>query len=69
MLRGLGVYGGAQGVWVDKARTKEIAPAGVTVALLHTGCSYADDLSADGVVYHYPKTGRPSGPAPRNCVN
>ena len=34
--------------------------AGVTVGLIHTGSSYADDLSADGVIYHYPKTQRPA---------
>jgi len=28
----------------------------VTVGLLHTGSSYADDLSDDGVLYHYPAT-------------
>jgi hypothetical protein len=29
--------------------------------LLHTGSSYADDLSEDGLIYHYPKTKRPPG--------
>jgi len=60
-LRDLGVYGGAQGIWVDKARTAspEIGPDGATVAILHTGRTYADDLSEDGVIYHYPKTSRP----------
>jgi putative restriction endonuclease len=33
----------------------------VTVGLLHTGSSYADDLSEDGVLYHYPATHRPRG--------
>jgi putative restriction endonuclease len=31
------------------------------VSLLHTGRHYADELSADGVLYHYPRTGRPPG--------
>lgn len=63
VLRGLGVYGGAQGVWVDKARTGPLTPggAGVAVGLLHTGSSYADDLADDAVVYHYPTTRRPAG--------
>lgn len=63
LLREMGIYGGAQGIWVDKARTAAITAAGegVTVALLHTGSSYADDLSADGVLYHYPLTNRPVG--------
>ena len=60
-VRELGIYGGAQGIWVDKDRTQHITPhqIGVTVGLLHTGTSYADDLSDDGVIYHYPDTGRP----------
>jgi putative restriction endonuclease len=61
-LRELGVYGGAQGIWVDKARTGELTPdgAGIAVSVLHTGASYADDLSEDGLLYHYPKTARPA---------
>ena len=58
VLRELGVYGGAQGVWIDKARTIRVAPTGVTMGLLHTGSSYADDLSTDGVIYHFPRTDR-----------
>jgi putative restriction endonuclease len=62
LLRELGVYGGAQGVWVDAERTRGIdGGGGVTVSLLHTGRHYADELSADGVLYHYPRTGRPPG--------
>jgi putative restriction endonuclease len=63
LLRDLGIYGGAQGVWVDKARTISLTEdgTGVTVGLLHTGASYADDLSDDGVLYHYPATHRPRG--------
>jgi hypothetical protein len=63
VLRDLGIYGGAQGVWVDKARTASLTEdaTGVTVGLLHTGSSYADDLSDDGVLYHYPATNRPRG--------
>jgi putative restriction endonuclease len=60
-LRALGMYGGAQGVWVDKARTALLTANGdgVTVGVLHTGTAYADDLSVDGVLYHYPRTQRP----------
>ena len=60
-LRDLGIYGGAQGIWVDKAHTAspEMGAYGVTVAVLHTGRHYADDLSDDGVIYHYPTTSRP----------
>lgn len=61
LLRELGIYGGAQGVWVDKARTSQLTEdgIGVTVGLLHTGSSYADDISDEAVLYHYPKTNRP----------
>lgn len=63
LLRELGVYGGAQGIWVDKQRTKQIdeAPLGATVAVLHTGTSYDDDFSEEGVIYHYPQTARGAG--------
>jgi putative restriction endonuclease len=62
-LRALGMYGGAQGVWVDKARTAPLTmdSDGVTIGVLHTGTAYADDLSVDGVLYHYPRTQRPPG--------
>lgn len=58
-LRDWAAYGGAQGVWVDAERTQEIDPAGIAVGVLHTGIHYADDLSDDGILYHYPKTNRP----------
>lgn len=61
LIRELEIYGGAQGIWVDKARTELLTNDGygVTVGLLHTGEYYPDDLSDSGVVYHYPKTNRP----------
>ncbi|HEY3023335.1 MAG TPA: HNH endonuclease signature motif containing protein [Actinomycetota bacterium] len=62
LLREIGAYGGAQGIWVDTDRTRGINGAGgITVGLLHTGRHYADELSADGVLYHYPRTSRPPG--------
>ena len=30
------------------------------MGLLHTGTSYPDDLSEDGVLYHYPRTQQPT---------
>lgn len=47
----------------DKERTRHLTPdgIGVTVGLLHTGRHYADDLSEDGLLYHYPKTNRGPG--------
>ena len=62
-LRSLTIYGGAQGIWVDKTRTGSLTQEGigVTVGLLHTGKVYADDLAEDGVLCHYPDTNRPEG--------
>jgi len=61
LIRELGIYGGAQGIWVDKERTEHLTHDGygVTVGLLHTGEYYPDDLSETGVIYHYPETNRP----------
>lgn len=61
-IRELGVYGGAQGIWVDKARTGDLTSdgVGIAVSVLHTGQSYADDLSEDSLLYHYPRTKRPA---------
>src|SRR6266511_3578010 len=66
-LRTLGLYGGAQGVWVNKARTVPLTAdgVGVTVEVFHTGAAYSDDLSADGLLYHYPRKHRPSE---RDCA-
>jgi len=60
-LRSMRVYGGAQGIWVDKMTTAPLSPdgQGVTVSILHTGRHYPDDLSDDGLIYHYPTTHRP----------
>jgi len=62
-LRSLLIYGGAQGIWVDKRNTESLSTdgQGVTVSILHTGRHYPDDLSDDGVLYHYPTTRRPPG--------
>src|SRR5215831_16289874 len=59
-LRSRRIYGGAQGIWVDKGLTGPIAgnDGGITVGILHTGRHYPDDLSEDGVIYHYPNTKR-----------
>lgn len=63
LLRELGIYGGAQGIWVDAVRTKQVSgdAYGVTVAVLHTGQQYPDELDDYAVLYHYPHTGRPPG--------
>lgn len=57
-LRARGLYGGAQGVWVDADRTRSIEDPGIAVSVLHTGRHYADDLDESRIVYHYPRTDR-----------
>ena len=60
LLRELGIYGGAQGIWVNKEVTgnQSVDGAGIAVGVLHDGSSYDDDLSDDGVIYHFPNTRR-----------
>ncbi len=60
LLRDLRIYGGGQGIWVDKATTGSASPdgSGVAVGLLHTG-EYCNDLSPDGAIYRYRRTARP----------
>ena len=43
--------------------TKNISPNnyGITVGVKHTGEHYPDDLSEDGMLYHYPNTNRQPG--------
>ncbi len=57
-LNKLKIFYGGRGIWVDKTATADIGGSsnGVTVGLLHTGSAYADDLSEDSAIYHYPKT-------------
>lgn len=60
-LRSTTLYGGAQGIFVDRKRTASAEfPEGVAVSVLHTGVHYPDELSDDGIVYHYPETKRPA---------
>ena len=60
VLREMGIYRGAAGIWIDKSRTAVISgdKHGVTVSVLHNGFSYDDDLADDCLIYHYPDTGR-----------
>ena len=61
LSRELGIYGGAQGIWVDLRNTKLLTSDGhgVAVGLFHKGERYPDDLQATGITYHFPNTGRP----------
>lgn len=58
-IRAVGAFGNMRGIWVDKTRTVKIDPAGVTVALKHTGLHYADEVTEEGMAYFYPSTGMP----------
>jgi putative restriction endonuclease len=58
LLREMGLYGGAAGIWVDKATTGGICETGIAVSVLHTGKHYDDDVDDQGVIYHYPTTKR-----------
>ncbi|MBN2392786.1 MAG: HNH endonuclease [Anaerolineae bacterium] len=61
-LRDWRIYGGQQGIWIDKQRTAALTDDGngLAVSLLHKGSVYPDDFSETGVIYHYPVTNRPS---------
>ena len=63
LLRELRVYGGAQGIWLDSQVTSKIVAgvANIAVSILHTGEHYPDDLSEEGLIYHYPDTRRGPG--------
>lgn len=60
VLNDLRIFYGGRGIWVDKVTTAGVggSPDGVTVALLHTGSAYPDDVSEDSAIYHYPVTDR-----------
>ena len=53
-VRRAGIYNGAQGIFRDLDKTAPLSPdgTGVTLSVLHTGSSYADDITGDGVIYH-----------------
>ena len=59
-VRDLKIYGGASGVWVDKQWTRQFAPDGIAMGILHTGRHYDDDVDESGILYHYPSTLRPT---------
>lgn len=59
-VRSLGLYSGFRGVWVDKANTASAStPSGITIGVRHDGSSYADILSATGLIYKFAETELP----------
>lgn len=58
-IRRLGLFAGQAGIYRDLANTKSSLPGdGIALSFLHTGASYDDDLSSDGLLHHYPSTNR-----------
>jgi hypothetical protein len=64
LIKQLGIQVGQQGIFRDLPNTRHLAPSGVALSVRHTGSSYADDLSDDAVIYHYPRTSRPGRDVP-----
>ena len=56
LLNSLFVKRGQRGVYRDLDRTGHLADQGVAMSVHHTGRSYADDVSARYLLYHFPKT-------------
>lgn len=58
--REVGMYSGARGVYADKDVTRtEFAPSGILVSMRHTGKHYDDEMTNDGMIYHFPNTKQP----------
>ncbi|MER7673914.1 HNH endonuclease signature motif containing protein [Kitasatospora sp. NPDC096128] len=57
-VRSVRAFGGQQGIWTDKARTKHIHHNGLGVALKHTGTDYPDTVTEESALYRYPDTKR-----------
>lgn len=55
----LRIFYGGRGIWYDAANTRNLAPPGVTVGVLHTGRHYEDALEDDGLLYYFPSTASP----------
>lgn len=60
LVKELRIHRGQQGIYRDleRAGNHEIGNLAAAVGILHTGSSYADDLTEEGVIYHYPVTAR-----------
>lgn len=59
-LREAGLYAGYRGIFLDKATTSSLwTPDGVALALVHLGQSYSNELTENGLIYHYPDTAVP----------
>ena len=59
VIKEVGLSRGEQGIFFDQEQTRHLAAPGVTLGLKYTGRIYSDDLSGEGIIYHYPSTKRP----------
>ena len=57
-VREMGLYNGSAGVYADFNTTRSLGPAGAAVSVKSSGRHYEDEISQDGMVYHYPTTRR-----------
>lgn len=60
VIRDLGLYSGARGIYVDVPRTRNAAaPDGIALTFLDLGYHYANEVLQGGVIYRFPSTARP----------
>lgn len=59
-VREAGILAGYRGVYASKDPVgSQWSPSGYALGFLDLGSKYANELSNEGVIYHYPKTKRP----------
>lgn len=59
-VRDAGILAGYRGVYASKDPVGvQWSPSGYALGFLDLGSKYANELSDEGVIYHYPKTKRP----------
>jgi putative restriction endonuclease len=60
LIRDLGIYSGAAGVYCNFNETRKIVPeTGLVVSIMHTGRHYTDVMNDNELIYDFPKTARP----------
>lgn len=60
VVREAGLYRGYRGVYADLANTRsEAFPNGIALTVLDLGKAYANEMTDEGVIYHFPVTARP----------
>lgn len=60
VVRDAGLYRGYRGVYADLANTRSDAfPNGIALTVLDLGKAYPNEMTDEGVIYHFPVTERP----------